>query len=159
MGFQESINPVDLERVLARATGMKLPPTPVFTSVETRLAAVKLQIPLQRALEDAIANSADFAAACASGKTQDEAGIRALRDLVEDAKKEGLDKPDTWLEGVDGHSMYVRANANVAEWDKLEHERELARQIAEEEERKAALAKQMAECQDAAEIERLRKEQ
>jgi len=155
----DSINPVDLERVIARVSGLNLPRTPALMALENRIPMLKQQLPLIRAMENGLASSKNFKAIGESGKTQDEAGIRVLREIVEEVKSAGLDSSDKWLPELEGMRAYHTALTRISEWDQQVREREAARIRAEEETRRAEeeeMVKKIAETKDSNERDVLR---
>eukprot|EP00929_Paragymnodinium_shiwhaense_P060297 TRINITY_DN3012_c0_g3_i1.p1 TRINITY_DN3012_c0_g3~~TRINITY_DN3012_c0_g3_i1.p1 ORF type:complete len:2162 (-),score=663.12 TRINITY_DN3012_c0_g3_i1:96-6581(-) len=96
---RESVDPVAIERALARAQGLDFPNTKQMESLQWRLGKLRTQLPLLRAMRAAIEEFYGEP----GGPAESAARRERLEDIVEMVDKQGLvQNPDLWLTGIDG---------------------------------------------------------
>jgi len=117
-----SVDPVAMEKAMARARSVKLLSTNAAMELEIRLVRVRAQLPLMKAMEAAIAESA-------------KKGEEDLREIIEGAEELGLQKgSDKWLPELGGPKLLEEVEAILEEKvaaRKLEEQREAERLAAE----------------------------
>eukprot|EP00929_Paragymnodinium_shiwhaense_P060081 TRINITY_DN3003_c0_g2_i1.p1 TRINITY_DN3003_c0_g2~~TRINITY_DN3003_c0_g2_i1.p1 ORF type:complete len:1722 (+),score=543.75 TRINITY_DN3003_c0_g2_i1:127-5292(+) len=85
-----SMQPVDIEKVLARVKDLDLPQTGDVATLQSRIQRLKVQVPLHRALQTAL-----------ESKTIDE-----LQDVLKAVKTAGLHQhPEDWLPELNGMTL------------------------------------------------------
>jgi len=88
--MQTSIEPIEVDKILARAKGLDLPRTDVTKALEDRVKLLKVQFPLVKAMQEAL----------------DAGDLEKLQDCREAEKKEGLNtRPELWITELKGMEL------------------------------------------------------
>lgn len=87
-----SLDPVSMEKAIARAKDLGLPSSGDVLKLEKRAKQLLTQLPLVQAMKSVIE----------SGDTDQ------LRDIVDEVSKAGLDGKEEWLEELDGADLYAQ---------------------------------------------------
>jgi len=148
---RESVDPVDIEKALACAHGMDIPPTDASRELECRLSKLMTQLPIVRAMESAVAEFQvrDGLAALVAGVTEPgppATGATAndpstpLREIVDVVEQAGLQQDSgKWLPELGGPSL-------LNDVIRLLHDFDTKRRLAEEEQEESKRQAEQAEA-------------
>jgi len=133
-----SLDQVAMEKALASANGLNMSTVEAVAALQERLAKLKQQLPLTRAMEVLIQQCESFD----STQQSEDDIISHLQDMVDDLEQENLqDGSDSWLAELQGPALAKKITGNLHRL----REQIAERKAAEAEKKQAEEAKKRAE--------------